>query len=94
MKTTPGFELRTAADALHTNAAQLRKRLLQLGAIQKTDLGYVAAPAYHRQGLLATQSRQHQLITEAGQSIRKHYTVVLVTGDGMAWLQNELQPSH
>lgn len=81
-----GIDIRRAARHLHWPERNLRQHLQQLGAIRKTAYGYEAAPGYR--GLFSTQTRQHTVVSETGQHINRYYTVVLVTGDGLAWLRN------
>lgn len=90
MKHLNGLDMRDAAKGLHTTEFALRKHLATMGAIRKTDLGWVASPKYHERGLLKTATRQHTLKSETGARIRKNYTVVVITGDGLSWLSDNI----
>ncbi|MDP2127218.1 MAG: hypothetical protein Q8K97_07550 [Pseudohongiella sp.] len=95
MKTTIGIDLRRAADQLRatgirTGDRRLRDHLISIEAIRKTQFGYEVTPRYRDAGLLITQNRQHIIITESGRQIMRHYTVVLVTEDGLSWLRGIL----
>lgn len=94
MKTT-GIDLRRAAHQLRaagirTGDRRLRDYLVSIEAIRKTQFGYEAALVYRDTGLLITQTRTHAITTEIGRQIHRHYTVVLVTEDGLAWLHRLL----
>ncbi|MEX1197833.1 MAG: hypothetical protein WEB57_08250 [Pseudohongiellaceae bacterium] len=93
---TPGIELRTAAQQLQrsgieTGDRRLRRHLLEIGAIRKTPYGYEVTGPWRGTGLLITQSRKTEICTKTGARIPRHYTVVLVTGDGCSWLRETLQ---
>jgi len=93
---TLGIDLKRAAhhlqeSGIETGDRKLREHLVDIGAIRKTLFGYEVTPDYKYRGLLVTQSRQHTIETETGQQIPRHYTVVLVTGDGLSWLRSTLQ---
>lgn len=90
MTTIPGLTLKEVAASLDVSQQRLRQFLFQQRAVVKTDFGWAAAPEFHKRGLLYTQTRQHTIATDHSY-IPKHYTVVLVTGDGLAWLQSHFQ---
>lgn len=92
MKHIPGLSLKEVAASLDISQQRLRQFLLQQRAVQRTAFGWAAAPEFHKRGLLYTQTRQHTIATDHSY-IPKHYTVVLVTGDGIAWLQSHFAPT-
>lgn len=92
MKTLTGIDIRRAAQHLGWPERDLRDWLLHHQAIRKTDFGHEAAPPYR--GLLSTQTRQHAIQTESGQRINHYYTVILITGDGLAWLRDIHSDRH
>lgn len=92
MTTIPGLTLKEVAASLNISHHRLRQFLKQQGALQKTAFGWAATPEFHDRGLLYTQTRQHTIATDHSY-IPKHYTVVLVTGDGLAWLQSHFAPT-
>lgn len=94
MKTLTGLDLNDAAKGLHVRPCRLRQHLANLGAIRKTEFGWVACPQFRERGLLTTSTRQTTITTEVGHRIRRHYTVVVITGDGLAWLQQQLTPAN
>lgn len=92
MKPITGIDIRRAANHLGWPERDLRAWLLQQQAIRKSAYGYEAAPPYR--GLLSTQTRQHTIKTEAGHHINHYYTVILITGDGIAWLRDIHSTNH
>ncbi len=89
MKHLNGIDIRQAAPALNKSHHQLLRELADMGAIRKTSFGWTADQTYHQRGLLKTDTRQHQYRTEMGAPIKRIYTVVLITGDGLSWLQDK-----
>ncbi|MDP2128161.1 MAG: hypothetical protein Q8K97_12375 [Pseudohongiella sp.] len=92
MKTT-GTDLRRAAEHLRTTGVgasdrRLRELLVTQGVIRKTEFGYEVTPRYRDAGMLTTEIRQHRIITPIGHQIDRHYTVVVVTQDGLSWLRS------
>lgn len=92
MKTT-GVDLRRAAEYLRTAGVgasdrRLRDLLVAKGVIRKTQFGYEVTPRYRDAGMLITQMRHHLVVTPAGHQINRHYTIVLVTQDGLSWLRS------
>lgn len=90
MKRTVGIDLKTAAKRFEISDFMLRKKLASMGAIRKTYFGWEAQREYSQRGLLKTDTRQASYRTEAGYPMKKSYTVVLITGDGLSWLQDQL----
>ncbi|MEP3857707.1 MAG: phage antirepressor KilAC domain-containing protein [Porticoccus sp.] len=90
MKRLMGVDLRDAARELQLSDFAIRKKLAGLGAIQKTGFGWEAKQPYSQRGLLKTDTRQTTIYTEQGYPIKKIYTVVTVTGDGLNWLRDTL----
>lgn len=90
MKHLDGLDIRDAAKALPISEVDLRRTLVDMGAIEKTRFGWVANPTYKQKGLLKTDTRQHSFRTEWGAPIKKIYTVVVITGDGLSWLKHQL----
>lgn len=90
MKRIEGVALDDAAHGLKISSYQLRKYLKEQNAIRKTDFGWIAENTYKERGLLQTETRQHIYKTTLGRSITKNYTVVIVTGDGLSWLESQL----
>lgn len=88
------IDLRRAAhmlqqDGVATGERRLREHLVDRGAIRKTLFGYEVTPDFRYSGKLITQVRKAHIETSTGR-MPKDYTVVLVTGDGLSWLRDEL----
>lgn len=94
MNSITGVSIQDAAKGLGISQCQLRNHLAGIRAIEKTNFGWVARPQFISDGLLYTDARQTHITTETGQHIPKHYTVVLVTGNGIAWLHEQLQSNR
>jgi hypothetical protein len=90
--TTNGIPLKDAARSMGITERQLRQHLASIHAIEQTQFGWAAHEAFRQRGLLYTETRQHQICTPCGQSIRRLYTVVLITGEGLVWLKQQMQP--
>jgi hypothetical protein len=90
--TTNGIPLKDAARSMGITERQLRQHLASIHAIEQTQFGWAAHEAFRQRGLLYTETRQAFLRTYTGPSIRRLYTVVLITGEGLVWLQQQLQP--
>lgn len=88
--TTNGLTLKEAAVGLGISERKLREHLASIPAIVHTHYGWSALEAFRHRRLLYTETRQHAITTEGGSRIRRHYTIVLVTGEGLAWLQEQL----
>lgn len=74
---------------INTGERKLISHLVDRGAIRKTLSGYEVTQDYRYSGFLLTQARQTQIKTSCGH-MPKDYTVVMVTGDGLSWLRDEL----
>lgn len=83
-----GLTIKQAAEQLEVRESTLRTALVNANAITKTPFGWAANDELVRRNLLRCPTRQAQIITESGARIRRHYTVVLITGPGLAWLHN------
>lgn len=87
-----GIPLYHCAKRFGMTAHRLRQFLQGRNAIAPSQFGWTGTPAFHERGLIYTQARQHSIATDRGY-IQKHYTVVLITGAGVAWLQQQLPQS-
>ena len=90
---TKGIDLREAAQHLKqsgikTSDHKLREHLVAIGAIRKSQFGYEARSTFKPDGSFKTEFRSCPV---KGRTRAKHYTVVLVTGDGISWLRDETQ---
>jgi phage antirepressor YoqD-like protein len=90
MKHLDGLDIRDAAKDLNIGQRRLLRELADMGAIEKTRFGWTAHHKYKNRGLLKTSTRQTQFRTETGTPIKKIYTVVVITGDGLNWLKHTL----
>lgn len=86
MTALPGLSIKQVAQALGVSQSRLRQHLVETGAITKTPFGWAATPEFYRRGLIYTATRSHTITTDHNY-IPKPYTVALITGDGLAWLQ-------
>lgn len=89
---TQSIDLRKTAQHLKESGIdisdrKLRDHLVSIGAIRKSQFGYEVTPQFRAAGLLKTQIRN---FTRPGEMKERHYTVVVVTGDGLSWLRDEV----
>jgi hypothetical protein len=95
----PGLDIRQLAHHLKasgipTGERKLRKHLVETGALRKTLLGYEATKKVRERGLIINDLRQHIVTSEQGQQIKHTYTIPIVTGDGIAWLREQLDSTN
>ena len=92
---TPGIDIRKAAkhlkdDGINTSDRKLRDQLVKMGAIRKSQFGYEVTQPYRCRGLLVTEIRRY---AKPGETVKRDYTVVLITGDGLSWLRDQVSNS-
>jgi hypothetical protein len=87
-------DINDAAALLHTTPPALRQRLVDAGAIRKTNFGWEAMPAFIAKHLLRTDQRQTTIKTAAGQQVPRYYTVVMISDAGIFWLQEAAQAAE
>ena len=91
MRTIDGLTIKEAAPLLNVGSKKLRAELTRMGAIYKLAGGsYVANPSWKSNGLLATETRR-STIRRHGRTKKHFYTVVIITGDGLAELQKRIE---